>query len=68
MTAMVKIQEIRDSRWFSNLTTFIIIGYACILGFKTLDEVETNYSLFLKFADYFVTIYFIFELAIKDGC
>ena len=65
MTAMVKIQEIRDSRWFSNLTTFIIIGYACILGFKTLDEVETNYSLFLKFADYFVTIYFIFELAIK---
>ena len=65
MTAMEKIQYIRDSRWFSNLTTIIIIAYASILGFKTLDDVDTNYDLFLKIADYFVTIYFVFELAIK---
>lgn len=65
MTAMEKIQQFRDSRWFSNLTTIIIIGYASILGFKTLDNVDTNYDLFLKIADYFVTVYFIFELAIK---
>lgn len=65
MTAMEKIEQIRDSRWFSNLTTIIIIAYACILGFKTLDDVDTNYDLFLKFADYFVTVYFVFELAIK---
>lgn len=65
MTVIEKIQDIRDSRWFSNLTTIIIIAYASILGFKTLDEVDTNYDIFLKFADYFVTIYFVFELAIK---
>uniref|UniRef100_UPI0040471623 ion transporter n=1 Tax=Aliarcobacter sp. TaxID=2321116 RepID=UPI0040471623 len=65
MTVIERIQDIRDSRWFSNLTTIIIIAYASILGFKTLDEVDTNYDLFLKIADYFVTIYFVFELAIK---
>lgn len=65
MTAIQKIEQIRDSRWFSNLTTIIIIAYACILGFKTLDEVESQYDIFLKFADYFVTIYFVFELSIK---
>ncbi|GGD43769.1 hypothetical protein GCM10012288_17650 [Malaciobacter pacificus] len=65
MTAIQKLEQIRDSRWFSNLTTIIIIAYASILGFKTLDEVESQYDMFLRFADYFVTIYFVFELAIK---
>ena len=65
MTTMAKLEQFRDSRWFSNLTTIIIIAYASILGFKTLDQVESNYDLFLKIADYFVTIYFVFELAIK---
>ncbi len=65
MTIINHIQKIRDSRWFSNLTTLIIIIYASILGFKTIGEVETTYSIFLLFADYFVTIYFVFELAIK---
>ena len=65
MTAMEKIVQVRDSRWFSNLTTIIIIAYASILGFKTLDEVDNHYDFFLKFADYFVTVYFVFELAIK---
>ena len=65
MTTMQKIQEIRDAKWFSNLTTFIILAYASVLGFKTMGEVETNYAIFLQIADYFVTVYFIFELAIK---
>ncbi len=65
MTAIQYIEKIRDAKWFSNLTTFIIIAYASILGFKTLDEVKVEYDLFLVVADYFVTIYFVFELAIK---
>lgn len=65
MTVMERIQNVRDAKWFSNLTTFIILAYASVLGFKTIGEVETNYSIFLQFADYFVTIYFIFEIAIK---
>lgn len=65
MTVMDRIQNIRDARWFSNLTTFIIIAYASVLGFKTIGEVETNYAIFLQLADYFVTIYFVFEVSIK---
>ena len=65
MSAIEKIQHIRDARWFSNLTTIIILGYASILGFKTIGEVESNYSALLHIADYFVTIYFVFEIAIK---
>lgn len=65
MTIIEKIEQIRDARWFSNLTTFIIIGYASILGFKTIGEVESSYSTLLQIADYFVTIYFVFEIAIK---
>jgi len=65
MTVIEKIEQVRDAKWFSNLTTAIIIVYASILGFKTIGEVETHYTLFLKFADYFVTIYFVFEIAIK---
>ncbi len=65
MTVMEKIEDVRDAKWFSNLTTIIILAYASVLGFKTLGEVETNYSMLLKLADYFVTIYFVFELSIK---
>lgn len=65
MSVIEKIEEVRDARWFSNLTTFIILGYASVLGFKTIGDVETHYSSFLQIADYFVTIYFIFEIAIK---
>lgn len=65
MSLINKIEEIRDSKWFSNLTTTIIILYASLLGFKTIGEVENSYSLFLQFADYFVTIYFVFEISIK---
>jgi len=65
MTVMQKIEQVRDAKWFSNLTTFIILAYASVLGFKTIGEVETNYAIFLQFADAFVTIYFVFEIAIK---
>ncbi len=65
MSVIEKIEQIRDAKWFSNLTTFIILAYASVLGFKTIDEVETNYAIFLQLADIFVTIYFVFEIAIK---
>jgi voltage-gated sodium channel len=65
LSVIEKIEEVRDARWFSNLTTLIILAYASVLGFKTFGEIETNYALFLKIADYVVTIYFIFEIAIK---
>lgn len=65
MTVMQKIEQVRDAKWFSNLTTFIILAYASVLGFKTIGEVETNYAIFLQLADVFVTVYFVFEIAIK---
>jgi len=65
MTVMERIEHVRDAKWFSNLTTFIILAYASVLGFKTIGEVESHYGMFLQFADYFVTVYFVFEIAIK---
>jgi len=60
-----KIKHIRDSRWFSNLTTSIIIFYAMVLGFDTLEEASRPYGNILYVFDTFVTIYFVIELAIK---
>ncbi len=64
-TFLDKIKAIRDSRWFSNLTTLIIIFYASVLGFKTLEEAAQPYGSFLHILDWIVTIYFVIELAIK---
>jgi len=60
-----KIKEVRDARWFSNLTTSIIIFYAMVLGFNTLEEASKPYGNILYIFDWFVTIYFVIELAIK---
>lgn len=65
MSLKQKLIDIREAKWFSNLTTAIIIFYASVLGFKTIGEVESNYTLFLSFMDYFVTIYFLIEITIK---
>lgn len=63
--ALVKLKEIRDARWFSNLTTAIIIFYASVLGFRTLDEAAQPYGNVLYILDWIVTVYFVIELAIK---
>ena len=65
MSLKEKVIEIREARWFSNLTTAIIIFYASVLGVKTIGEIEGDYSTFLYLMDYFVTIYFLIEIIIK---
>ncbi len=60
-----KVKKIRDARWFSNLTTAIIIFYASILGFETIDEVAKPLGPFFYILDYTITIYFVVELSIK---
>ena len=60
-----KIQHLRDARWFSNLTTIIIITYASILGFKTLGDVSTTYATLWHIVDSAVNLYFVFEIAVK---
>ncbi len=62
---VLKLKDIRDAKWFSNLTTLIIIFYASILGFKTLDEAAQPYGNILHILDYIVTVYFVIELTIK---
>jgi len=64
-TFIATIKDIRDSRWFSNLTTIIIIVYASVLGFKTLDEAAQPYGNILHIFDWIITVYFIIEIAIK---
>ncbi len=60
-----KLKEIRESHWFSNLTTTIIIGYAIILGFKTSESIEYTLAGWWYYLDLAVTLYFLFELMIK---
>ena len=62
---LVHIKNIRDARWFSNLTTGIIIFYASVLGFKTLEDAAQPFGSILHIVDWFVTIYFIVEIIIK---
>lgn len=63
--ALAKIKRIRDAKWFSNLTTLIIIFYASVLGFKTLEDAAQPYGNLLYMLDWFVTVYFVIELGIK---
>jgi len=65
MTMQERLIHIREARWFSNLTTTIIILYSSILGFKTLGDIESTFSSIFHFFDYFVTIYFLVEIIIK---
>ena len=60
-----KFIEVRESRWFSNLTTAIIVIYASFLGFKTIVDMNSTTILLFNILDYFVTIYFLIELSIK---
>ncbi len=62
---VLKLKKVRDSRWFSNLTTAIIIFYACVLGFTTLKEAAQPYGNILFVLDYIVTTYFVIEIIIK---
>lgn len=64
-TFVARIKEVRDARWFSNLTTAIIIFYASVLGFKTLEEASQPFGNVLYIFDWFVTIYFVIEIVIK---
>ncbi len=57
--------QIREAKWFSNLTTIIIIVYSSILGFKTLLDTEIAYSSIFQMFDHFITIYFLIEIIIK---
>ncbi len=59
------IEKLRDSKWFSNLTTAIIIIYASILGFKTIGDVSSSYSALWIIVDYAINLYFVFEITIK---
>lgn len=65
MNLQEKLIHIREARWFSNLTTSIIILYSSILGFKTLGDIESSYGAIFHLFDYFVTIYFLVEIIIK---
>ncbi len=57
--------QIREARWFSNLTTTIIIIYSSVLGFKTLGDNSSDLSTLFYIFDYLITIYFLVEILIK---
>ena len=62
---MKLFKQIRNANWFSNLTTFIIIIYAILLGFKTSDEIAHSIGKLWIYLDLAVTLYFLFEIFVK---
>ncbi|MEA3383166.1 MAG: ion transporter [Campylobacterota bacterium] len=65
MSFKEKIIDIRHAKWFSNLTTGIILFYAVALGFKTVDQVAEPYGWLFYSIDMFITVYFLIEIIIK---
>ncbi len=65
MNLKSKIIEIRNAKWFSNLTTGIILFYAAALGFKTIEDVAAPFGMFFYSLDMFITVYFLIEILIK---
>lgn len=59
------IIDIREAKWFSNLTTTVIIVYASVLGLKTLITIDDGLIFWFHVMDYFITIYFLIEIVIK---
>ena len=58
--------QIRESKLFFILTTSIIIFYAITLGLRTIDSFEhTIFDQIIIVLDYFITLYFFFEILIK---
>jgi len=54
-----------NSKWFSNMTTFVIVFYALVLGFKTYEEAEAVYGSAFFMMDRIVTIFFLIEVVLK---
>ena len=65
MTLRKNIIHMRESKWFSNLTTGIILFYAAALGFKTIDNVAEPFGMLFYSIDMFITIYFLVEFQNK---
>jgi voltage-gated sodium channel len=59
------LMDIRQSQWFSNITTTIIILYAVILGFKTSNQIEAMFGSAWFYLDLVITLYFLIEITIK---
>jgi len=65
MALKSKLTKIREARWFSNLTTAIIVIYSSALGLKSLMDADSSYMTLMSLLDYFVTVYFLMEIMIK---
>lgn len=60
-----QVVAISQARSFSNLTTAIIIFYAAVLGFGTIDDISKPMGPIFHAIDYFITVYFLVEIIIR---
>ncbi|MAD57834.1 MAG: cation transporter [Porticoccus sp.] len=59
-----KFSKIKNDRIFQSIVIFIILLSSLLVGFQTYD-VSDNYINVVIFLDYFVTIFFVFELSVR---
>jgi len=65
MTLQKRLEPIVQSSLFINFTTFVIIGYALVLGVKTFDQISTTYEMIFYYLDWVVTLFFLVEIIVK---
>lgn len=59
-----KFNEIKDDRRFQSIVISIILLSSLLVGFQTY-EISNNYINIVIILDYFVTIFFLFELLVR---
>ncbi len=59
-----KFNKIKDDRRFQSVVISIILLSSLLVGFQTY-EISNNYINIIIILDYFVTIFFLFELLIR---
>ncbi len=59
-----KFNEIKDDRRFQSIVISIILLSSLLVGFQTY-EISNNYINIVIILDYFVTVFFLFELLVR---
>ena len=59
------LNQLVKSSVFTHFTTFVIVGYAVVLGLKTYDYLLSSYEYVFYILDRIVTFFFLVEIILK---
>lgn len=59
------MKAITESRWFSNISTLVILIYSGFIGFRTFSHLSEGVEYLIVAVDWAVTIFFLLEIIAK---